>query len=442
MENSFQWGKMIKKLKVCDCIFLITIFLLSIPSADSHSQWVHQTTGTTAELTSVKFINKNTGWVCGYGIILKTTNAGENWINQTHPAESKRLMCIYALDSITVYCVGYYETILKTTNGGSNWVAIRNGPNLTGDSYLAAHFVNVNSGWISGMGQKILKTTNGGLSLDSIYQFIAFAYDIYFKDLNSGVLCGNGGEILKTTNGGYNWFLPNINLNNQGYDFKDLSFVNNQYGWIIGQQANPVYRTTDFGQNWDSVGNVTEGYQIYCVCFSSINTGWCGSGGIGGGRLFKTTNSGYTWIRQLGFSIPSYVFDVYFYNDSVGWAVGGNGMILHTTSSGVSFVNQISQELPSNFYLKQNYPNPFNSETKISFSIPSSEGYGFSRGVGLARLTVFDISGREIETLVNKQLSPGTYSVVWNAADFPSGVYFCRLQSGSSVSVKKMVLIK
>jgi len=103
-----------------------------------------QNTGSTTDFHSVKFINKNTGWICGTGVIAKTTNAGLNWVHQTHPAGNKRLQCLSVIDSNTLYCVGMFKTILKTTNGGDNWFAIQNGPYGTGESYNASSFINPN----------------------------------------------------------------------------------------------------------------------------------------------------------------------------------------------------------------------------------------------------------------------------------------------------------
>ena len=81
----------------------------------------------------------------------------------------------------------------------------------------------------------------------------------------------------------------------------------------------------------------------------------------------------------------------------------------------------------------QNYPNPFNPTTKVQFSIP---------GVQYVTLKIFDMLGREVETLVNEKLSPGTYSVDWNASTCSSGVYFYTLNTGDFRETKRMVLVR
>ena len=99
------------------------------------------------------------------------------------------------------------------------------------------------------------------------------------------------------------------------------------------------------------------------------------------------------------------------------------------------FILQYS--LPTEYKLEQNYPNPFNPTTKIRFSIPNV-------GSWLAQtvLKIYDILGNEVTTLVNEQKEPGYYEVDFNASQFASGVYIYRLQSGSYVSTKKMLMLK
>ena len=88
---------------------------------------------------------------------------------------------------------------------------------------------------------------------------------------------------------------------------------------------------------------------------------------------------------------------------------------------------------PTEFELSQNYPNPFNPVTVIEYQIPRT---------GNVKLTVFDALGKEVNTLVNETQNSGNYKIEWNAASFPSGLYFYTLEAGSFVSNKKMILIK
>ena len=95
--------------------------------------------------------------------------------------------------------------------------------------------------------------------------------------------------------------------------------------------------------------------------------------------------------------------------------------------------------LPGKFSLSQNYPNPFNPSTTIKYSIPEVEAKFAST---TTKLIVYDILGREVATLVNKQQIPGNYVVPFDASEFSSGVYYYRLISGSYQNSKKMLLLK
>jgi hypothetical protein len=89
--------------------------------------------------------------------------------------------------------------------------------------------------------------------------------------------------------------------------------------------------------------------------------------------------------------------------------------------------------LPKDFKLTQNYPNPFNPSTKINYELPSD---------GIVSIKLFDITGKEVATLVNEVKTAGYYTVTFNASNLPSGAYFYRLEAGSFIQTKKMMLIK
>jgi len=89
--------------------------------------------------------------------------------------------------------------------------------------------------------------------------------------------------------------------------------------------------------------------------------------------------------------------------------------------------------VPSTLSLEQNYPNPFNPNTKIEYRLNES---------GNVKVSVFDLLGREVAVLINEEQPVGRYAVSWNAADMPSGMYICRLQSGNGSLVRRMLLLK
>ena len=96
-------------------------------------------------------------------------------------------------------------------------------------------------------------------------------------------------------------------------------------------------------------------------------------------------------------------------------------------------INPIGTSVPNKYELEQNYPNPFNPATKIQFAIPKS---------GQVALKVFDISGREVQTLHNGYLNAGYYETTFSGAGLASGIYFYRLESGSYTEIRRMAFIK
>ena len=108
-------------------------------------------------------------------------------------------------------------------------------------------------------------------------------------------------------------------------------------------------------------------------------------------------------------------------------------------------VEETESILPTNYSLSQNYPNPFNPVTKIRYTIPYqpndvvNANFAFTTNV---TMTIYDILGRKVTTLVNQKQIPGNYEVVFDANNLPSGVYFYQLSAGNYVKVKKLILLK
>jgi hypothetical protein len=107
-------------------------------------------------------------------------------------------------------------------------------------------------------------------------------------------------------------------------------------------------------------------------------------------------------------------------------------VILGTLNLGFA-LTQPGQNVPEEYNLSQNYPNPFNPATTIEYTIPAGENVS---------LKIYDITGREVASLVNNYQDAGTHIVNWNASNFSSGVYIYRLTAGSFTDTKKMILSK
>jgi hypothetical protein len=100
---------------------------------------------------------------------------------------------------------------------------------------------------------------------------------------------------------------------------------------------------------------------------------------------------------------------------------------------GVTSVEQTDPAIPERFGLSQNYPNPFNPTTTIGFHLPKSS---------FTTLKIYNALGQEVATLVDKQLSPGTFKSEWDASGMASGMYFARLTAGQYTETRKLMLVK
>jgi photosystem II stability/assembly factor-like uncharacterized protein len=321
--------------------------------------------------------------------------------------------------------------IFKTTNSGVNWDIVYMMQNywLQGLS-----FPSQNTGYAAGADEYyynplIIKTTNAGLNWTTLnlgYNWYGFIEAIYFTSQDIGWVT-NGSFIYKTTNGGVDWEEQYTGY----YSYiNSIFFINSLTGWAACYDGT-ILKTINGGNFWEQIYNGNYNDYIKSIFFVNPNTGWVSGNS---GRIFKTYNGGYNWYRQQSHS-GGYLNSIYFVSPSTGWVVGENGIILKTTDGGGPpiVVKPVSQEVPKDFSLSQNYPNPFNPLTKIKFKIPKQSN---------TKLIVFDILGREVATLVNEHLDPGTYEIEWDASNYSSGVYFYKLSAGNYTETKRMILVK
>ena len=132
----------------------------------------------------------------------------------------------------------------------------------------------------------------------------------------------------------------------------------------------------------------------------------------------------YIWNTGMNYNPNNIIIPMFQYNEK------HNGVYDDPTLIGIKKQQTV---ITSDYRLYQNYPNPFNPNTKIKFDVPSSS---------FVKITVYNILGKEITTLINKKLSAGSYAVDWNGSSYPSGVYFYKLVADDYVDIKNMLLLK
>jgi hypothetical protein len=172
---------------------------------------------------------------------------------------------------------------------------------------------------------------------------------------------------------------------------------------------------------------ITQGTTFFNMpCLLDINNN--GILDMVGAATVGTTNANvYLWNTGAVYNPSKIYIPMWQYNTR------HNGVFGDTDPLGI---NPVSSEIPAKFKLYQNYPNPFNPSTKIKFDIAS-----FTKG-RLVNLTIYDMLGREVATLINSELNPGTYEINWNASNFSTGVYLYKIIAGDWTDIKKMVLVK
>ncbi len=223
----------------------------------------------------------------------------------------------------------------------------------------------------------------------------------------------------------------------------DILQVGKNYGWRILEGThcyNPpancdtTGKTMPIAEYNHTAGrcSITGGYVYRGLGVPSL-TGRYIYGDYCGRQIYKLLYSnGIVSEQDLVTTAPSFVysFGVDQFNELYTLCSDGNVYKMRGT---VISINGDPGIVPEGYSLRQNFPNPFNPATVIKFAIPASS---------FVNIKIFDISGREVVTLVNETKNAGNYSIEWNATGNPSGIYFCVMSVNGYSIEKKMVLIK
>jgi photosystem II stability/assembly factor-like uncharacterized protein len=309
------------------------------------------------------------------------------------------------------------------------------------------------NGWMGGMPHALVRTSNGGLDwtqaeIDTSSISFFPVLNIKFYDDKFGYACGGmhdiAGVIWRTSNGGDKWFPidPSEAPADEVFQLHLFDSVN-----VMGAGGDPDFgygvgmiRTSDGGLTWNyhELGIIGNAYDL---AFRNAKEGWAPLGP--GLKFIYTRDRGSTWT-----AVPtpdsSSVYNITFPDSLHGFATGKNGTILKFKPPLIGGINPNLQASPETFTLYQNYPNPVSTETKIRFSIPSTVDLHYS----VLQIKVYTLLGTEVGTIVNREYSPGSYDVTWNANDMPSGIYYYQIFVTSSKSMKavslprKMIIMK
>ena len=427
-------------------IYFIFIFQNMVPA-----QWIVQDTSHNKTLYCVYFSDENNGWICGDQTISRTTNSGLDWFDTGNNSRLDHVFYSMSFaDADSGYACGvkiipdfdptltkYLPSYAKTGNCGDSWTF----PTSWGSSqgrWRGVCFVNDNTGWLAGyMGSSgvLYKTTSGINNFDFQSNFLKQLFSCCFIDESNGWVCGKDGYISRTTDGGESWNDLNTETELNLYSVK---FIDSTYGFAVGYKSDYsegiVLRTTDGGENWQS--QILQVRMLNSVFIIDKDIAWIsgseetteGNKGI----ILYSSNGGSNWETQYTSETSSAIYSIHFIDASFGWAVGASGEILKTTTGGITSIHRETSIITS-FNLSQNYPNPFNPTTTIKYSVIKES---------FVTIKIYNVLGKEINTLVNEKKSAGNYSVNFNGSNLPSGIYFYRMKAGNFVSTKKFVLLK
>ncbi|CAN5572577.1 hypothetical protein BH10BAC5_BH10BAC5_13560 [soil metagenome] len=465
-------------------------------TTDAGVTWQGQTaTSTTWDFKDIKFVNKDTGIAVGIqGLIVKTTNGGVNWITKTSPVVNNFSGVDFS-GNIGILVTENFGQIFRSTNLGETWIEITS-PTSIGLTSVA--FTSPTTAFITGWTGKILKSTDAGLTWNIINSSTSTNIeDIFIAQNGSAYVVGQGGMILHmddagtlvngtvryqdnnqtvgsgrvmalrlnsnnevvvlgsspiAANGTYNISnLPALECYIVAYPNSDLDFVPTYYpstvDWENAVRITPtgsvsninvnVYRITNSPNNGSLGGGVFK-HQIsqisndtnvidYAVVYAK-------QGGIYKSFSSSISNGDYGMhnlnlgtyeihASRLGYANQTFQRTLNILNDSINIYM----------IPGVTGISGNGSNVPTGYELKQNYPNPFNPTTKIEYNLPVS---------GLVKLNIYDITGRQIATLVNTIQNAGQYTIRFDGSNLSSGIYFYSIESNGFNSTKKMMLIK
>lgn len=323
-----------------------------------------------------------------------------------------------------IYISGSYRDVITkddaflakyNTNGDSVWVKRYNGPVNLNDGFSAPVLDKFGNIYVGGSHRM---TTNTG-------------QDALVRKYNSaGVLIWSQSYNGTSPDSTDYYQTPAIDSNGTVYCLGGSYYTGADIDMILVKYLQPPYDPTNL--------------IAAAISSSRINLSWQDNSSIESGyKIERSTNGGANWI--LKDSVPAntiiysdtgltfnsiYHYRVYGYN-----LAGASGIsnVAHDTTFNIVGITTNSNEIPKVYKLHNNFPNPFNPVTVISFEIPK---------LSFTILTVYDIVGKEVASLVSQQLMPGSYDVTFEASNLGSSVYFYRISSDDFTETKRMVLIK
>jgi photosystem II stability/assembly factor-like uncharacterized protein len=375
--------------------------------------------------------------------IFRSYNGGDNWTQIATISLGSRAHSFYINPLDTNQMVAAMDQsggrIVRSTDHGATWVQTWTG-NLTAYGMPLEMNPNTPNNLVLGPDNSVLlKSTDFGTTWSNLtsQQFVS-PCDITINHGNSLLMYlgdSSPSKLWKSTDGGVTWTAKN-NVGSSEIPMIGISQLDTTLVFHTVWSGGSVYRSTNIGETF-SVASAT-GSSWGCDVSKDDPTAFLFSTyGSPGGFITVNKGTSFTGVGYIGSSNAGVL-----YLDKGNVMAQGTGTAVHklaityNVSSSPIVITGITNgngSIPEKFALSQNYPNPFNPATRISYQLPET---------GNVKLTVFDISGKQIATLVNSQQNAGYYNINFDGSSFSSGVYFYKIEAGSFVETKKMLLVK
>ena len=350
----------------------------------------------------------------------------------------------------TIYFSIQNGVLCKSYNLGNNFSVIANIQGF----WISPFFMHpTNNQWLYAASNHIYRSTNGGVSFDTIA--VNAAPEVIFSMAQSKVnpdnmiICGsyNSSFVKVSSDGGFTWNEVTGNIPGDNAVFFRVNShpldANTMYLVKMGfSEGNKLFKTTDLGDTWTNIsGDLPNVPHSDLFIDPLIPSHYYTANDFG---VYESTNEGVNWEREgNGFPfVPVMDFDyVDFGNGQRLLRAGTHGRSIYEAM--LPIVTNVGEKeivkMPTEFLLFQNYPNPFNPITNISYTLPVESQ---------VKLSIYNLLGELVETIVNEKQNARKYDAVWNAGKHPSGVYIYTLDAVSvngseqkKIS-KKMLLLK
>jgi photosystem II stability/assembly factor-like uncharacterized protein len=399
---------------------------------EGQSGWYKQESGTTTNLGSIFFLNKDTGWIGSSIGLFGTINAGDTWTMLT---TSRGVGYPYFTDAKNG--IGLSGDIIRTTDGGQIWTPYGTHPPTSGQMQV----FGLDTIYIfNKLKPAFACSFDGGKTWKSQDTALTHAVTgaMSFADSKHGFLCGkqeqwfgnppppkgtNGAGLISTSDGGITWHDKYCPIQ------EDLSkiFALDSQQIYVGSYSD-VFYSPDAGKTWKQVFNKGGG-NIDAMYFLNTARGYVVGGG---GMIYSTNDSGQNWSPQNSM-VTSSLYSVIFVDSLTGWASGEDGTIIHTVNGGKSLVKQ-SKLFDS--LAVQVFPDPVQTSIlNFHYALPSSQH---------VTLTLFDLTGKPVQVLLLNDFEPqGEHTIpVSLLPHFANGIYIYRFQTEKYQSSGKITIIR